>query len=59
MFAPIRRATLFALYQLSVLAGICLLPVALVARRAGVPFPVHRLVESLGTSYEKTKDAQP
>ncbi len=57
MFAPIQRATLFALYQLSVLAGICLLPVALVARRAGVPFPVHRVVESLGASYEKTKKA--
>ncbi len=57
MFAPIRRATLFALYQLSVLAGICLLPVALAARRAGVPFPMHRLMASLEKTYEKTKTA--
>ncbi len=57
MFAPIRRATLFALYQLTVLAGICLLPVALVARRAGVPFPMHRIMASLEKASERTKQA--
>ncbi|MCO8244118.1 MULTISPECIES: hypothetical protein [unclassified Haladaptatus] len=57
MFAPIRRATLFALYQMSVFAGICLLPVALVARRAGVPFPMHRIMASLEKTYENTKRA--
>lgn len=57
MFAPIRRATLFALYQMSVFAGICLLPVALVARRAGVPFPMHRIMASLEKTYENTKHA--
>jgi len=44
--------TLFALYQLTVLVGIALLPVALVARRAGIPLPIHRLIERLGAAYE-------
>jgi len=39
------------LYQLSIVLGIALLPIALVANRAGVPFPVGRLVERLGSAY--------
>ncbi|MFB6172230.1 MAG: hypothetical protein ABEJ23_06830 [Haloarculaceae archaeon] len=50
------RATLFALYQLSIVVGIALLPLALVARQAGVPLPIHRVVERLGTAYERAAE---
>ena len=46
------RATLFALYQLSIALGIVMLPVAMAANRVGLRLPVHRLVEGLGTKYE-------
>ncbi|MFB6297180.1 MAG: hypothetical protein ABEH56_01525 [Salinirussus sp.] len=45
------RAILFALYQLSLFAGIALLPVAVVARQAGLELPVHRVVSRLGEAY--------
>lgn len=54
MESRLYRITLFALYQLTVLVGIALLPVALVARRAGVPLPIHRLIERLGAAYENS-----
>jgi len=47
------RACVFALYQFSIVLGIALLPVALVARQAGVPVPLGRLVERLGRAYEE------
>ena len=46
------RATLFALYQLSILAGIALLPVSVVTRRLGLTLPAGRIVASLGETYE-------
>lgn len=46
------RATLFALYQLSIALGILLLPIALAANRVGLRLPLHRLVEGLGSRYE-------
>ena len=47
MIAQVRRALLYALYQLSVVVGITLMPVALIARRAGVPLPLHRVIAPL------------
>lgn len=52
------RTTLFALYQLTLLAGIALMPLALVARQVGLPLPVHRLVTRLGDAYDSTTDPQ-
>lgn len=52
MITTLRRATLFALYQLTVLTGIALLPLALAARRFGVSLPVGRLVDTVGAAYE-------
>jgi len=49
-------ATVFALYQLSVVLGIVLLPVALAARRAGVPLPLHRIIGRLHTAYEHASE---
>ena len=46
------RATLFALYQLTIALGIVVMPVALLARQAGLTVPVHRLIETVGTAYE-------
>jgi len=46
-------AALFALYQLSLLVGIAMLPVALVTRKLGVGLPIHQLVDRLGTAYDR------
>ena len=51
MIDPLQRATLFVLYQTSIVFGILLLPVALVAQRGGVTLPVGRVVERLGRAY--------
>ncbi|QSG09466.1 hypothetical protein [Halapricum desulfuricans] len=56
MESRLYHTTLFALYQLTVLVGIALLPVALVARRAGVPVPVHRAIDRLEAAYERTAE---
>jgi len=55
MIEPFQRATLFALYQTSVVLGILLLPLALLARRGGVTLPVGRLVARLGRAYENAR----
>lgn len=55
MIERLHRATLFALFQLSIVLGILAMPLALAARRAGLQLPVHRLVEELGNAYD---DAQ-
>lgn len=53
MRSQVNRATLFALYQLSLLLGIALLPVALLARQVGVSLPIHRVVRRLGDAYQR------
>jgi hypothetical protein len=47
------RATLLALYQFSLLLGILLLPVALVARQAGLRMPMDSVIGRLGDAYER------
>lgn len=51
MIERLQRTALLAAYQTSVALGIALLPVALLARRAGVTIPLHRLVERTGEAY--------
>ena len=48
------RASVFALYQITVVLGIALLPIALVANRAGIPFPIGRLIDRLDSAHEQT-----
>jgi len=48
-------ATLFALYQLTLLTGIMLLPVAMVTERFGVRLPMDRAVEGLNRAYEQSR----
>ena len=47
------RTTLFAMYQLTLFAGIALLPVALVTQRFGVRLPVDRAILGLKAAYER------
>jgi hypothetical protein len=50
------RATLLALYQLALLAGILLMPLALVTRRFGLRLPVDRAVLGLKHAYERASE---
>ncbi|WP_254534682.1 hypothetical protein [Halomarina litorea] len=53
MFPRLRSLLLLALYQSCLFVGILLLPVALVARRVGIPFPFHRVVRRLADATER------
>lgn len=53
------RTTLFALYQLSLLVGIVMMPIALVTRQVGFTPPIHRVIDRLGEAYERTGGASP
>ncbi|MFC7072428.1 hypothetical protein ACFQJ7_14685 [Halovenus rubra] len=46
------NALLLTLYQLTLLTGIALLPVALLTRRVGVTLPIDRAVLRLKEAYE-------
>jgi hypothetical protein len=48
------RLTVFALYQITVLFGILLVPVALAARRLGIQLPIGDLIERLDAAYDQT-----
>ena len=50
------RALVFALYQLSIVVAIALLPVALVTSRVGLPLPIGRFVARLGSASENVAD---
>ncbi len=54
MIESVSRLTVFALYQLTVLFGILLLPVALAARRVGIQLPVADLLDRMETAYDRT-----
>lgn len=51
----IYRATLLALYQLTLVIGIVLMPFALVTSKFGVRLPIDRAVLSLKEAYEQTQ----
>jgi len=54
MLEPIDRLVAFALYQFSLLLGLLLLPIALLARYGGVTLPIDRLLERSRRAYEAT-----
>lgn len=54
MATSLYRASVLALYQISVVLGIALLPVALAANRAGISFPIGRVLDRLDSAYERT-----
>lgn len=51
MVTAVYRAGVLALYQISILLGIALLPFALLARRVGVSLPIGRVIERLDAAY--------
>ena len=57
METHLHRVGLAVLYQVTLLVGIVLLPVALVARRIGVGVPYHRFLESLKGAYDRATEA--
>lgn len=57
MESRLHRASLFVLYQLALLLGIVLMPVALVARQLGLRLPVHRVVTRVGEAYDDASRA--
>ncbi len=50
-------ATLLVMYQMTLLAGIALLPVAMLTERLGFKLPVDRAIVGLKESYEQTQAA--
>ncbi|WP_435194336.1 hypothetical protein [Natronomonas sp. EA1] len=52
MTSPLYRATLFATYQTTIALGVLLLPIALLARKAGLPLPLDRVIARVGAAYE-------
>ncbi len=59
MVVRMQRTALFAVYQLSVMLGILLLPFALVLRRTvGIALPVHRVLDSVQTAMERDADSR-
>lgn len=57
MASRLYRGTVFALYQLTLLLAIAMLPVALVTRQLGVPIPMDRAIDRLGTAYESASES--
>jgi hypothetical protein len=55
MFEPLSRAGAFAAYQLTLVLGIVLMPLALFARRLGVTIPLGDLVAAMGRTYDRMR----
>jgi hypothetical protein len=53
MESQLHKTTLLALYQLSLVLGIVLFPIAMITQRLGVRLPVERLVTGLNEAYEQ------
>lgn len=56
MPSRLHRATLLVVYQFVVTIGILFMPLALVARRAGVPVPFGRVLARLDAALESTAE---
>ena len=52
MITSVYRATLFALYQLCIVVGILMMPLAIAAQQAGVTLPIHRVLANVEEAYE-------
>lgn len=49
------RATLLALYQITLVLGILMMPIALATQRVGVRLPIDRAVLGLKEAYEQAE----
>ncbi len=57
MIDRLRRNTLFALYQVTLVVGIAMLPLAVALGRLGVTLPMHRLVATVGGALDAAREA--
>ncbi len=57
MKSRVHHATMFALYQLTIAVGIFAMPLAIMARQAGLSLPVHRLLATAEEAYENATEA--
>jgi hypothetical protein len=57
MIDGLYRTSLFALYQLTLVTGIALMPLALAGRRLGVTLPVGRVVDAIARRYDDAAEA--
>ncbi|MFC6718465.1 hypothetical protein ACFQGT_00685 [Natrialbaceae archaeon GCM10025810] len=55
MKSRVHHATLFALYQLSIVIGIVAMPLAIAAHQVGFSLPIHRLITNVGDAYENAQ----
>ena len=55
MITSVYRATLFALYQLCIVIGILVMPLAIAAQQAGVTLPIHRVLANVEKAYEANR----
>ncbi|WP_248896661.1 hypothetical protein [Haloplanus halobius] len=55
MFGSLYRAGVFTLYQTTLVLGIVLMPLVLMARHLGVRIPLGDLVEATTRAYENAK----
>ncbi|MFB6255889.1 MAG: hypothetical protein ABEH58_04040 [Haloplanus sp.] len=53
MFGLLHRAGAFAAYQIALVVGIVLMPLALFARRLGVTVPLGDLVAATARAYDR------
>ena len=53
MFEPLYRVGAFAAYQITLVVGIALMPLALFARRLGVTVPLGDLVAATARAYDR------
>ncbi|MFB6153512.1 MAG: hypothetical protein ABEJ27_04595 [Halodesulfurarchaeum sp.] len=51
MIDRLTRLGMLAAYQSTLVLGIALLPVALLARQAGITIPIHRLIQRAERAY--------
>lgn len=52
MKTRLETLALFGAYQLSLLTGILLLPIAVLARHIGITIPIHRLIDPVRDAYQ-------
>lgn len=55
MIDRLTKLALLTAYQSTLMVGIALLPVALLARKVGVTLPFHRLIQRTEDAYRSTR----
>lgn len=56
MDSTLYRSTLFALYQISLIMAIVMLPLAVMTKQMGFTLPAHKPVDRFGSAYEQAAE---